>query len=162
MRRAIPILAAAVAFSLIAGAALAAVVGGFSVELGRSKRIILQGPAATVSIADPAVADVAMLDARSVVVVGKAVGVTDIIVSDHSGRLLMNTRVAVVPLDAEHLTVIRGATPSDYVCVARCSAALSGSGQGRAGFSGQIAGPEQAESATAAPQVSTSVTRSLP
>jgi Flp pilus assembly secretin CpaC len=130
MRRAIPIVAAALAFSLVAQAALAAIVGGFSIELSRSRRIVLPGNAATVSVADPRIADVAVLDSHSIVVVGKAYGVTDIIVADHTGRLLMDGRVAVVPAENQRLTVIRGATTSDYVCLGRCSAsAIAPSGQ---------------------------------
>ena len=160
MRRMIPIMAMALALSLAAGAAWAAIVGNFSVEISRSKRVMLPGTAATISIADPHVADVAVLDSRSVVVVGKSFGVTDIIISDHSGKLLMDTRVAVVPIDAQHLTVIRGPsegdngpTLSDYVCVARCSQTGTGANQASLGLGGASGTASSATVTT--PQVTT-------
>ncbi len=168
MRRAIPILAMALIFTLAAEAAWATVVGGLTVELSRSRHVLLPGAASTISIADPSVVDVAVLDSHSIVVVGKAYGVTDVIITDHSGRLLMDGRVSVVPLNTQHLTVIRGETPTDYVCVGRCSPAVAGAtnpatdmAQAMSSLFGAAASASQAASTTASP-VTTTMSRSPP
>ncbi|HLK23330.1 MAG TPA: pilus assembly protein N-terminal domain-containing protein [Caulobacteraceae bacterium] len=157
MRRAVPILAMALAFSLVAEAVLAAVSGGLTLEVSRSRRLVLPGVASTVSIADPAIVDVAILDSHSIVVVGKAFGVTDIVITDHSGRLLMNSRVSVVPMDTQRLTVIRGPAAADYVCVSRCSPAVSG-----ATSSATTQTPGQPASETETPAVTTPQVNAAP
>ncbi len=78
---------------LLAGAVLAlsattafAADDAMTVHFKQSRRVQLSGQAANVVIGDPAVADVAMLDSHSVLVLGKGFGTTDILVLDRSGR----------------------------------------------------------------------------
>ena len=60
MRRAAPAILLALALASTANAALAA--GAFNVGLNESRRVVLRGTAANVIVADPTVADVAMVD----------------------------------------------------------------------------------------------------
>ncbi|HLI65843.1 MAG TPA: pilus assembly protein N-terminal domain-containing protein [Caulobacteraceae bacterium] len=119
MHRPIWMLSLTVVMTLAAGAAFAA---GLSVELNQSRRVILPGVAANVVVANPAIADVAMTDPHSVVIMGKAYGVTEIMVTDHAGRTLFDGRVAVVAPDQARVTVYRGVTPVEYNCAGRCQA----------------------------------------
>ncbi|HZC15884.1 MAG TPA: pilus assembly protein N-terminal domain-containing protein [Caulobacteraceae bacterium] len=117
MRRSIWTLSLALAALLGAGLAHGA---GFTVEIKGSRRLPLAGVAANVFVANPAVADVVMVDPRSVIVLGKGYGVTEILVTDHSGRTLMDRRVAVVGSNAGLVTVYRGRMAQDYHCSSRC------------------------------------------
>jgi Flp pilus assembly secretin CpaC len=136
MRRAIALFALVLAATLVAETAIAAA-GGLAVELNRSRRIVLTGTPANISIADPAIADVAIIDTHSIVVIGKSFGVTDIVVSDHAGRLLMNSSVAVVPPEEERVTVYRGVQGTEYSCIGRCGS--DGATAGASGASGASA-----------------------
>lgn len=117
MRRPVWMLTLALTTLLVAGQALAA---GFTIELNQSRRVALHGTAANVFVADPAVADVAMIDSHSVIVLGKGYGVTQVLVTDHAGHTLMDSSVAVVGSDRGRVTVYRGETAMDYHCSSRC------------------------------------------
>jgi putative type II/III system pilus formation protein len=117
MRRSIWVLSIGIATLLSAGSACAA---GITVDLNGSRRVPLHGAAANVFVADPAVADVTMIDAHSVVVIGKGYGVTQVLVTDHGGRTLLDSSVAVLGSDAGRVTVFRGQAAQDYHCSSRC------------------------------------------
>jgi hypothetical protein len=129
MRRPIALLALAAGLAL-AGAATSVLAADITVGLNESRAIGLGGEAATVVIGDPAVADVAMSDAHSVILVGRRFGTTRILVTDHHGHPLLDGRVAVVSPDAGHVTMFHGVTPSEFTCAGgRCHPAdPSGSG----------------------------------
>jgi Flp pilus assembly secretin CpaC len=159
MRRAISILILVLAAIFVGDTAIAAASGGLAVELNRSRRVVLPGTPANISVADPTIADVTVIDARSVVVIGKSYGITDIIVSDHSGRLLMDSRVTVVPPETQRLTVYRGVTPTEYTCLTRCQS----EGEAAASSaSSSAAGPADTANAAAIAQPPVSVTPSIP
>ncbi len=116
MRRSIWMLSMALATLLSAGSASAAL----TLDLNQSLRVALHGTAANVFVADPAVADVAMIDPHSVIVLGKGYGVTQVLVTDHSGHTLMDSAVAVIGSGAGRVTVYRGVAAQDYHCSSRC------------------------------------------
>jgi Flp pilus assembly secretin CpaC len=159
MRRAISILILVLAATLVAETAIAAASDALAVELSRSRRVVLPGTPANISVADPSIADVAVIDTHSIVVIGKAYGITDIVVSDHSGRLLMDARVAVIPLETQRLTVYRGVTPTEYSCLSRCQ---SEGGTASSSASSGAAGPADATNAAAIAQPPVTVTAGVP
>jgi Pilus formation protein N terminal region len=127
MRRSIWMLSMAFATLLGAGSAFAASIT--TVDLNQSRRVMLHGTAANVFVGDPAVADVAMIDTHSVIVLGKGYGVTQVLVTDHAGHTLLDSVVAVVGSDAGRVTVFRGQTAQDYHCSSRCET-INGGGAG--------------------------------
>jgi len=161
MRRAISILMLVLAATLVAETAIAAASDGLAIELNRSRRVVLPGTPANISVADPSIADVTVIDTRSIVVIGKSFGVTDIVVSDHSGRLLMDSRVAVIPPELQHVTVYRGVERTEYGCLGGCQ---GDGGTGGAGSSGATSGPADATNAAAIAQapVTATIPRSPP
>lgn len=126
MRRSIWTLSLAFATLLSASQALAAAIT--TVDLNQSRRVMLHGTAANVFVADPAVADVTMIDSHSVIVLGKGYGVTQVLVTDHSGHTLMDSVIAVVGSDAGRVTVYRGQAAQDYHCSSRCETMNGGGG----------------------------------
>jgi hypothetical protein len=131
MRRSIWMLSMAFATLLGAGSAFAASIT--TVDLNESRRVMLHGTAANVFVADPAVADVTMIDTHSVIVLGKGYGVTQVLVTDHAGHTLLDSVVAVVGSDAGRVTVFRGQAVQDYHCSSRCETMNGGGGSGGPG-----------------------------
>lgn len=115
MRRLSLALAAALFF---AGAAAHA--QSMSVGPGQAANISLSGPVRDIVVADPQVADVSLVNERTLVVMGKHPGVTTIMAFDAAGRTLAN-RLVVVSDNSASLTVYRGAVASSYACDEQCS-----------------------------------------
>jgi hypothetical protein len=124
MHRPVWLLSLAFAAALAAGAAAAAT--DITVGIHQTVRVALPGTAANVVIADPTVADVAVTDSHSLIIIGKGYGVSGVMVTDHAGRVLMNSRVAVVGSDGGLVTVYRGAATDEYNCSSRCQILASG------------------------------------
>ena len=93
---------------------------GMTVEVNQSRRVMLGGAIANVIVGDPAVADVVMVDAHSVIVVGKGYGATQVMVIDRAGHALLDARVTVIAPNEGRVTVYRGAVGTDYSCAGRC------------------------------------------
>jgi len=147
MRRSIWTLSLAFATLLSASQALAATIT--TVDLNESRRVMLHGTASNVFVADPAVADVAMIDAHSVIVLGKGYGVTQVLVTDHSGHTLLDSVVAVIGSEAGRVTVYRGQAAQDYHCSSRCETMNGGGG-------GAAAAPSVGNNSVPAPAASNS------
>lgn len=108
--------------ALIAFSATAAVAatGSMTVQYKQSQRVLLGGQAANVVVGDPSVADVAILDTHSVIVLGKGYGSTGLLILDSNGRTLLDSQVTVVTPDEARVTVYRGAASADFSCARRC------------------------------------------
>jgi Flp pilus assembly secretin CpaC len=120
MRRAAQAFFLGLALAAVAGSALAASV--LHVGVSESRRVVLHGSAANVIVADPTVADVAMVDAHSVIVIGRGYGATSVMVLDHSGRTLLDSRVVVSAPEEGRVTLHRGAAAAEFACSPRCQA----------------------------------------
>jgi Flp pilus assembly secretin CpaC len=127
MRRPLPFQAVAVAAVLLltgaaaSGPALAAAASGpLAVHMDQSVAISLRGQAQSVVVGNPAIADVTVVDARTLLVLGKGFGVTNLVVMDRNGRVLFNREIVVSAGDAGRVSVWRGANSSNYACSPRC------------------------------------------
>jgi hypothetical protein len=122
MRRPIHTLALALAaLCSSASASAAAAPGGLTVALHESRRIPLAGVASTVVVGDPNVADVAMSDTHSLILIGRGYGVTQLLVTDKAGHTLLQGQVSVVSPDVGRVTVYRGLAYSEFTCAGgRC------------------------------------------
>ena len=109
-----------IVLALITAAAPVAVAASMTITQSQSRRVVLRGSAATVVVGNPAIADVTMIDAHSVIVLGRAHGVTKVLVLDHAGRTLLDTQVAVVDPSDGRLTYYRGTVGSEFNCTPRC------------------------------------------
>ena len=131
MRRVTNALFIAIALVGVAGSALAA--DNMTVGANEIRRVMLRGSAASVVVGDPAIADVAMVNAHSVNIVGHAFGVTEVMVLDHAGQVLFDSRIIVRAPDEDHVTVHRGAATTEYACSPRCQAMDTAKGGGGVG-----------------------------
>lgn len=114
--------AAAALIALTAGAAPAlAQDRGLEVEIDRAQRIQLRGAASSVIVANPAVADVTVVDASTLYVTGRGHGSTEVVVIDAIGRTLYQAVVHVTAPSAGHVRVWRGAAATEMACAAGCA-----------------------------------------
>lgn len=159
MRRPIHTLVLA-ACALVAGAtAAAAATSALTVNLHESRRIPLPGAIANVVVGDPTVADVAVIDAHSVIVMGHGFGSTQLIVTDRAGHALLDSLVTVVSPDYGRVSVYRGgqngATTTEFSCTGgRChmlaSAAETNGSTGGGGGGGMPVDAPAADPTTSA------------
>ena len=80
---------------------------GLSVALDQAERVSLRGSAADVVIGNPEIADVTMIDSRTLVITGKGQGTTSLLVFDRARRVLFDGPVSV-SARAGHVAMVRG------------------------------------------------------
>ncbi len=124
MGRTIPVNAlrgAALAALALLSAAAADATSRVNVGLSQGVRLMVGGPAANVVVSNPAIADVTVVDAHSVIVLGKSYGTTQVMVMDTTGRLLLDSIVTVSAPQEGRMTYYRGpAAPVEFDCSPRC------------------------------------------
>jgi Flp pilus assembly secretin CpaC len=113
---------AAVAAQAAAPTAPAPVSRTLSVAAGQATTLPLGGAAREIVVGDPQIADVSVVNERTLVILGKRVGVTSLFAFDAQGRPLAGGQVLVTDVAADAVTVQRGATASAYACDGRCIA----------------------------------------
>jgi len=123
-RRLIPLAIAAI---VAAGLARTAQAETLSVLIDQSARLSLPAGAQTVMVGNPAIADVNLLDSHNAVLLGRAYGVTNLLVTDNRGRVLLDRQVVVAAPQTDRVTMFRGGTAAsppgvvNYACAAaRC------------------------------------------
>lgn len=97
------------------------------VEKNHSARISLSGAAGSVIVANPDIADVNVIDSRTVYIVGKGFGNSSVIITDQMGRPLFDGEVVVTASQKGAITVYKGLTPSLMVCSTICTSEEGGS-----------------------------------
>ncbi len=120
--------------ALLLSSASAATAPRLTVSLGRSARLPIEAPALNVIVGDPGVADVVVVDRRTLVVHGKAYGRSEIIALGAGGQPVWQGEVAVVAADAGSVIVHRGTGSVDYSCAASydCSPRIPAPSAGQA------------------------------
>jgi len=104
-----------------------------SVGVDEAKLKKLPGPAATVIIGNPLIADVSVQDSSLLVVTGKNYGTTNLIVLDQGGNPIARYDVAVATSGVGAVTLHRGIARVSYNCQPRCERELD-PGDGEAVF----------------------------
>ncbi len=117
------LLAPTLAAALLAAAAFPTLAQnrGLDVEIDRAQRIQLRGAASSVIVANPAVADVTMVDASTLYVTGRGYGSTEVVVVDAIGRTLYQSVVTVTAPSSGHVRVWRGGAATEMSCGAGCA-----------------------------------------
>ena len=116
------------ATALLAGPGLAVAQSGrISVEVDQAQRVQLSGPAGSVIVGNPAIADVTVVDANTLYITGKGYGVTEVVAVDPIGRTVFQSQVVVTAGDgAGRVRVWRGAQSTEMACAASCSPSVRG------------------------------------
>jgi Flp pilus assembly secretin CpaC len=143
MRTPFTALAAIAASLALASAAIAQ--PALVVHLDQNARVSLPGAARDVMIGNPAIADVAVLDGRNLLIQGKSFGATSLMVTDARGRIILNTQIIVAASDQGRVSLYRGAAVQTFACAQRCEPAAAG------GSAAPTAAPAAAAPAAATP-----------
>lgn len=93
------------------------------IELDHSTRVRLPTPARDVLLANPDVADVTMLDTRNLVILGKAYGMTHLLIVDTAGRTVFDRNLVVSAPTVGQVSLYRGPEQRNYACAPECEVA---------------------------------------
>jgi hypothetical protein len=113
---------------LLIAAPLAAHAAGITVPIDQSRRLPVGGVAASVVVGNKDIADVRAIDSRTLMVVGKRQGVTNIVVFDVAGRTIYDGEVMVSAPTGSMVTVYRGASAVEYACSPYCQSTAPDAG----------------------------------
>ena len=114
-------IASAIAVFLVSAPGVVAA-APLALGLGEGEAVRLAGPARSVVVGDPEIADVSMTGPRDLVVLGRGYGVTSIVVTDPEGRLLFNREVVVGGESQGEMAYVRGGETRAYSCAPVCRA----------------------------------------
>ena len=95
------------------------------VFLDRSRLMQLPDRAANVIIGNPLIADLSIQPGGLTVITGKSYGITNFIVTDRKGAVLMEKTVEVSGLGDRTVVVYRGVDRETYSCTPTCSRRLT-------------------------------------
>ena len=95
-----------------------------SVAIDHTTRINLRGTAASVIVGNPAVADVTVVDERTLFLSGRGYGVTEVVVLDPLGRTIWQGEVVVTAPTEGAVSVYRGSQVTEMACAQACSPSL--------------------------------------
>jgi Flp pilus assembly secretin CpaC len=115
MRPLYPLLPLALALIVVGGARAETL----SVPLNHSVRLNVVG-AQNVVVGNPKIADVTVVDSRTVFVSGRGYGASDIVITGQNGRTLFTGDVVVVR-PTSSISVYHGLKRSDVACAVSCS-----------------------------------------
>ena len=110
-------LAALLAASMLSLAANAA---GIEVTMNQAKIVKLSRAADTIVIGNPAIADASVQDASTVVLTGKGFGVTNLVILDETGNLIIDEQVTVMRDTASSVRIYRRAEVQTLSCTPYC------------------------------------------
>ena len=109
---------------LALSAAAPAFAGDLDVPMDEVRMVTFVKPVATVYVGNPMIADVTVIDARHVFVLGKQYGATNIIALDANGREVADTPLTVNGRRSNIVTLNLGDQQVTYACGAsRCESA---------------------------------------
>ena len=118
------ILAASLFALCMAASPVLAQSGSMSVGIDRTQRVSLRGSVSSVIVSNPAIADVTVVDANTLVIIGKGYGQTEILAVDAIGRPLFQNQIIVSGGSPGSLRVWRGGQATEMACAATCSPSL--------------------------------------
>lgn len=126
------------AFAVLASAAalLSPAIGtaqsaSLNVEIDQARRVQLRGPAGSVIVGNPQIADVTVVDSNTLYITGKGYGVTEIVAVDPIGRTVFQSQIVVTDGDGQgRVRVWRGAQATEMACASSCSPTMRGTSGG--------------------------------
>lgn len=108
------------AIAICLALAPAAAADPFKVKVDQTVTLKLNQPANSVIVGNASVADVAVHDARTLLVTGKAFGSTNLTVLDRAGNTIYTSQLTVGGEDDDGLTIVRSGATYSYSCVDKC------------------------------------------
>lgn len=91
------------------------------VPVNETRVYMLEQAVSTIAVTNPDIADVTIHNDRTILVVGRTYGVTNLIALDSDGKPVATKRIRVVaPVDSGTVTYVRGPDTQSYSCAPRC------------------------------------------
>lgn len=103
-------------------APMAAQADDLTVPVNQSRVLPFIGVVQDVVVGNTEIADIRVIDTRTVVLIGKQPGVTNVMLLDNQGRTLFNDRVIVSANSGSAVTVYRGGETVEMACSPYCQA----------------------------------------
>ena len=100
--------------------AAAAPAWAVQVHMDQSTVVDLAAPAGGIIVGNASIADVTLINPRRVAILGRAYGLTNVIVTDRMGRTIFQQEVNVAPASAGRVSLYRGALVTNFACSPRC------------------------------------------
>ncbi len=108
-------------------AAVLAQSASMNVQIDEAARVQLRGPAGSVIVGNPAIADVTVVDANTLYITGKGYGVTEVVAVDPIGRTVFQSQIVVTDgAGPGRVRVWRGGQATEMACGASCSPSVRG------------------------------------
>lgn len=98
-----------------------------NIEIDQTQRVQLRAPAGSVIVGNPLIADVTVVDANTLFIVGKGYGQTEVVAVDATGRTVFQSQVVVTAGSAGSVRVWRGNQVTEMACGVSCSPSLRSS-----------------------------------
>jgi len=95
------------------------------VKIDFARVLAFAEPARTIIIGNPGIVDGTLSDDHTIVLTGKSVGVTNLIVLGEGGREVLSAVVSVTPSSDRTTTVYSGAALKTFSCAGPCKPVLS-------------------------------------
>jgi len=93
----------------------------YTVELNKTEILRLPGPASSIIVGNPNIADVTVQSTDMLFVVGRGFGETNLIILDANGNTMMDTDLQVVnSLPSHGVRVYNGKSRETYSCIPYC------------------------------------------
>jgi len=109
----------------VPGAAFADNTNDFVVQYDQVRLLRLEEKAADVIVGNPSIADVAIQNGKLLAITGKTFGVTNLIILDDEGRVMMNRRLMVASDDQKIVNLTRGSKRRTYNCSPNCQPVMN-------------------------------------
>ena len=95
-----------------------------SVAIDQTARVNLKGSAASVIVGNPSVADVTVVDERTLYLSGRGYGITEVVVLDPLGRTIWQGEVVVTAPTTGAVTIYCGGHATEMACANACSPSI--------------------------------------
>lgn len=109
------------AFLLANSASLALARDPIVVRMDVAMVMRLTVPANTVVVGNPGIADVAIHDRQTLIITGKLVGATNLVVLDGKGKVIAEEMIHVERIQAGYVSIQRGSSRYTYACTPHCN-----------------------------------------
>ena len=96
------------------------------ISVNRAKVVRIPRTADTVIVGNPAIAEATLQDARTIVLTGKVLGTTNLIVLDEEGDPIIDETLVVAPPDTNTVNLFQGSTRDQLSCAPDCQQTARG------------------------------------
>lgn len=94
--------------------------GAATVRMDENTLINLRAPAGNVLVGNPSIADVTLITPQRIAILGRAYGVTNLIITDRMGRTIFSEEINVGQATRGRMSVYRGTLAVNFACAPHC------------------------------------------